>query len=171
MALSNRFNRPLRPLHPTADELSHREVAEAESRAARDAYQELGRLYIADERFQEGETVLHEGLRLSPSSWEFHYLLGAAYFGMGKYKEAEQAYLKAASFNPAMPVNFRLRLANLYLKTRENEKAYAQLQAYLREAPDGPAAESVRKTVKRLESTNRVEPSADGSIDILDPTR
>ncbi len=49
--------------------------------------------------------------------------------------------------------------------------AYAQLQAYLREAPDGPAAESVKKMVKRLESTSRADPSADGSIDLLDSTR
>ena len=134
-------------------------------------YQELGRLYVFEQRFPEGEKVLQEGVRLAPSSWELYYILGAAHFGMGKYKEAEQAYLKAASFNPAMPVNFRLRLANVYLKTRENEKAYVQLQAYLREAPEGPAAESVKKMVKRLESTNRVDPSADGSIDILDSPR
>lgn len=134
-------------------------------------YQELGRLYVFEQRFSEGEKVLQEGVRLAPSSWELYYILGAAFFGMGKYKEAEQAYLKAASFNPAMPVSFRVRLANLYLRTHENEKAYAQLQAYLREAPDGPAAESVRRMVKRLESTSRADPSADGSIDILDSTR
>jgi hypothetical protein len=68
-------------------------------------------------------------------------------------------------------MNSQVRLANVYLKTYERERAYAELQAYLREAPDGPSAESAKKMVNRLEPTNRMDPSAHGSGDILDSLR
>jgi len=124
-------------------------------------YQELGRLYVFEQRFSEAEKLLQEGVRLAPSSWECHYILGAAYFGMRRYKDAEQAYLRAQSFNREMPASYHIRLANVYLKTNEKLKAFAQMQAYLLENPDGPAAESVRKIAKRLESGGLGDSSED----------
>lgn len=131
-------------------------------------YQELGRLYVFEQRFSEAEKVLKEGVRLAPSSWECYYILGAAYFGMRRYRDAEQAYLRAQSFNREMPASYHIRLANVYLKTNEKLKAFAQMQAYLLENPDGPAAERVRKLAKRLESGGVGDSSEDNMPETQD---
>ncbi|MFB3923857.1 MAG: hypothetical protein ACE145_19205 [Terriglobia bacterium] len=90
---------------------------------------------------------------------------------MEKYRNSEQSYVKATSFHPAMPVNFRPRLAHAYLKTRQIEKAQSQSQADHRDAPEGSAAERVRKTLKRLETNGPSVTSHSDAVDIQGVSR
>ena len=48
-----------------------------------DAFYQLARLYMAEKKPQDSETILSQGLRLSPNSWIFHYEMAAAHFALG----------------------------------------------------------------------------------------
>ncbi len=122
------------------------------------AYLELGQLYNVEKKFAEGEAVLHEGLRHSPAAWQLYYELGSSYDGMGKYKEAEEHYLKAQTFNADMPSEFHAKLANLYLNTRAYDRAYQEMQTYLRADPNGVYAASIRKAMARAQSAGVLKP-------------
>jgi tetratricopeptide (TPR) repeat protein len=110
-----------------------------------DAFYQLARLYITENKPADSKAILGEALRLSPRAWPLHYQLGIAQFAMGDYREAAKAFLTAQSFHPDMPAEFHARLANAYLKTAEYAKALAEMDTYLRLSPEGPYAASAKK--------------------------
>jgi len=149
-------------------DLAERKLDEAETRFQKaiqcdgtflDSFSELAQLYIVEKKFPESEAVLRQGLRLSPSAWLFHYQLGTVHWGMGKYQEAEQDYLAARSLQADMPAEFHVKLANVYLKTREYSKALAEMDAYLHLDPNGGYARSARKMAEMMRKDGVTEPA------------
>ncbi|HMD98536.1 MAG TPA: tetratricopeptide repeat protein [Terriglobia bacterium] len=123
-----------------------------------DAYLQLGRLLNEQQRFTESRRVLAEGVRRAPSSWDFYFQLGQADFGLKEYPNAEQEYHQAQSFGLAVPSVIHERLAAVYLKESEYSKAYAEMQAYLAEDPDGHYAAGIRTLMQQLQSAGLVHP-------------
>lgn len=121
-----------------------------------DAYAELSELLSREKRFTESGTVLEQGLRRSPSTWQFYYELGVAHYGMGQYTSAESDYLKVVAVNPKPPSKLHVKLADVYLKQAAYDKAYAQMQEYLRLEPAGPFAAKVKSIMQSLESSGMV---------------
>jgi len=122
-----------------------------------DAYTELGQLYYDENRYPESAAILQQGVRRSPGSWQFHYQLGAANYRLREYATAEQEYLKAQSLSSSVPAEIHVKLADVYLKQNALEKAYSEMQAYLREEPSGPLAAELRGVMRRMESDHVVE--------------
>jgi tetratricopeptide (TPR) repeat protein len=123
------------------------------------SYALLGELYNAEKKFADSVTVLKEGVRRAPSAWQFLYCLAVAHFGLGQYRTAEEEYLKVQSLNPAPPPSLHVDLAAVYLKESADRKAYAELQAYLRAAPDGPLAPQVKEAMRRLDAAGATLPT------------
>ncbi|HLW80288.1 MAG TPA: tetratricopeptide repeat protein [Terriglobia bacterium] len=117
-----------------------------------DAYLKLGELYNVEKRFAESEAPLSQGLRRSPGDWQFYYELGTAQYGQQHFKEAESFYLKAQSFNADMPPEFHAKLANVYVSMGAYDRAYREMQTYLRADPKGVYADSIRKVAARMQS-------------------
>ncbi len=117
-----------------------------------DAYAQLGKLLNAQKRFAESEALLEKGLSRSAGAWQFYYQLGAAYYGLGKYPQAEEAYLKVQSLNATPPSELHVKLADAYLKQAAYEKAYGEMQTYLRADPDGRFAAKVKNIMQQMES-------------------
>jgi len=69
----------------------------------------------------------------------------------GKYKEAEEEYLKAISLSDAVPAEVHLRLADAYSQQKDYDRAYAEMQTYLRIAPDGPLAAQTKAMLQQVE--------------------
>jgi tetratricopeptide (TPR) repeat protein len=122
------------------------------------AYLHLGRLLNEQQRFTESRRVLAEGVRRAPSSWDFYFQLAQADFGLKDYPNAEQEYRQAQSFGLAVPAVIHERLAAVYLKESEYSKAYAQMQAYLAEDPEGHYATGIRTLMQQLESAGLAHP-------------
>ncbi len=123
-----------------------------------DAYLHLGRLLNEQQRFTESCRVLAEGVRRAPSSWDFYFQLGQAHFGLKEYPNAEQEYRQAQSFGLAVPSVIHERLAAVYLKESEYSKAYAEMQAYLAEDPEGHYAAGIRTLMQQLQSAGLIHP-------------
>ena len=117
-----------------------------------DAYNELGQLYYNEEKYQESEAVLRQGLRRSPASWQFYYQLGASDYRLGQYRKAEQEYLKAESLSSSVPAEIHVKLADVYLKQSAYDKAYTEMQAYVRAEPDGRFAPKLKRVMRQMES-------------------
>jgi tetratricopeptide (TPR) repeat protein len=117
-----------------------------------DAYNGLGQLFYLEKKYQESAAILQEGLRRSPSSWQFHYQLGADHYYLREYSKAEQEYLKAESLDSAVPAEIHVKLADVYLKQSAYDKAYAEMQAYLRMEPEGRFAAEIKNIMRHMES-------------------
>jgi tetratricopeptide (TPR) repeat protein len=117
-----------------------------------DAFYQLARLYMTENKPADSEAILRQALRLSPSAWLLHYQLGTAQFAMGEYRAAAQDFLTAQSLHPDMPAEFHAKLANTYLKMAEYAKALAEVETYLRLSPEGPYAASAKKVSQILRS-------------------
>lgn len=122
-----------------------------------DTYNELGQLYYNEKRYQDSEAILQEGLRRSPQSWQFYYQLGADHYHLGQYNKAEQEYLKAQSLSPSVPEEIHVKLADVYLKQYAYDKAYAEMQAYVRAEPNGRYAAKLKSVMRQMESDHTVQ--------------
>jgi Tfp pilus assembly protein PilF len=123
-----------------------------------EAYVLLTVLLNTERKYKECKAEIEQGLRRFPNEWRLHYQLGLAEVGSGNYEQAEQAYLKAQTINPEVPPEFHLRLAGVYLKWKKQDKAYAELESYLRADPHGSMAEPARKMMQQLEASGAVTP-------------
>jgi tetratricopeptide (TPR) repeat protein len=124
-----------------------------------DAYVELGQLLNAETRFGEALPVLGQGARLSPGSWQFYFQLGVAHYGLKQYTAAESDYLKAQSLSSNPPPELHVKLADVYLRENAYDKAYANMQEYLKAEPQGRFAPRIREIMKQMQSRGVV---ADG---------
>jgi len=116
-----------------------------------EAHVQLGILLNLEKRFEECASRMEAAVRHFPSSWQLRYQLASAYYGQGRYREAEQEYLKAGSAGGEVPPEIHVRLADVYTQLGAYEKAYAELQAYLRAAPRGRFAEKAAAVMRRME--------------------
>jgi len=124
-----------------------------------DAYLQLGLVYNSQKNYRSSITELTEGTRHAPSAWQFYYQLGIARFGLGQFTEAEQGFLKARSFNPPQHEDIQIKLADVYLKEGQFNKAYAEMQAYLAANPQGRFAEKIKGIMHQMESSGTVQPA------------
>jgi tetratricopeptide (TPR) repeat protein len=125
-----------------------------------DAYLNLGQLLNAAQRFSEAAQTLGEGLRQSPSSWQFHYQAGVAEYGLKHYELAQQQLEAARALNSDAAAEIEVKLADVYLKENSFQKAYASMQEYLKRRPDGPFASRVRTIMKQMESSGVLQAQA-----------
>ena len=121
-----------------------------------EAYLQLAILLNAQGKFRDSEAMLRQGLRRFPDNWQLHYQLGMAEDGMAEYEAAERDYLRAQSVNPAVPPEFHLRLAKVYLNVKEYDKAHAEMEIYLQLDHSSPAAEQTRRILRQMEASGVV---------------
>lgn len=123
-----------------------------------DSYIVLGQLLNGEKRYEESRPVLEEGVRRSPASWQFHYQLGVAYYGMGKDDLAEQEYRKVLSLDPMAPADVHVKLADVYIHQRLFDKAYSEMQAYLTAEPKGRFADRIKSVMSQMVAAGAVRP-------------
>jgi len=113
----------------------------------------LGALLIAGRRYDEAETVLEQAVRQAPASWQFHFQIGVAEYGLKHYDEAEQHYRKAQSLTSTPQPELDAKLADVYLRKNDFPKAYAEMQQYLKAEPNGTLAPRIRDIMRQMESS------------------
>jgi tetratricopeptide (TPR) repeat protein len=118
-----------------------------------DAHLKLGALLNAERKFGEADTILEQGARQAPASWQFCYQIGIAQYGLKNYEAAEQEYNKVASLTPDPPAELKAKLADVYLKESQYAKAYAAMEDYLKADPGGRFAPRVKEIMKQMQSS------------------
>jgi len=117
------------------------------------SYIVLGQMLNSQKRFADSERILQEGVRRSPGSWQFCYQLGVAYYGLGQYSKAQTEYQRVLELNPTPPPDFRVKLADLYLKEKAYDKAYPQMDEYLKAEPNGRFAGKIKNIMRQMKAS------------------
>jgi tetratricopeptide (TPR) repeat protein len=117
-----------------------------------DAYAALGQLLNAQRRYQDSKAILERALAGSAEDWQLYYQLGWAEYGLGNYHRAEESYRKVQSLHPGPFPEFHIKLADTYLKESAYDKAYGEMETYLREDPGGRFAGKVKKIMQEMKS-------------------
>lgn len=101
--------------------------------------------------YAQAEKALEHSLELKPDSAEGHYELARSLAASGKWDAAEPHAQRAIELNSDYAGPHAL-LGNIYLQQEDAASALAQFKDYLRLAPQGSLAPSVRETVTQLEA-------------------
>ncbi len=99
-------------------------------------------------RFDEAEQAYMDAATADPTAGNWNKL-GAALLTWGRLDKAEIALDQALAANPVMP-DTHYNLGRLFVQRSERERATAELQQYLRLAPNGPWAADAAKILKDL---------------------
>ena len=118
-----------------------------------DACALLGKVLNSQKKFAESEEVLKEGLRLSPDAWPLYDQIATAHYNMGQFAKAQDEWLRVVALNPAPPADLHAKLAAVYMRGGVRDKAYAEMQAYLRADPKGRFASEFKALMPRLETS------------------
>jgi len=121
-----------------------------------DASVELSQLLNAQKRFGESVKLLRPAIEHSPDTWQLHYQMGVAHYGLKQYEEAEKDFLGARSLNQAPPPILHIKLADVYLKKSDFGKAYAEMESYLRQDPGGRFAPKIKTVIRQMKSDGLV---------------
>ncbi len=124
----------------------------------------LGRVLNSERRFAESEAVIKQGLRTSPDAWALYDELASAHYNQGMYAQATGEWLRAESLDPDAPSDLHAKLAAAYVQQGKADKAYAEMQTYVRIDPNGRFAAQARSLMRQIESASsaagtRVEPA------------
>jgi Tfp pilus assembly protein PilF len=125
-----------------------------------DAYVELSQLFNAEKRYDETSKLLQPAIEHSPDTWQLRYQMGVAHYGMKQYETAERDFLVVRSLNRTPPSILRIKLADVYLKKSDFSKAYAEMQSYLREQPDGRFAPKIKTVIQKMKADGLVSPDS-----------
>jgi tetratricopeptide (TPR) repeat protein len=110
----------------------------------------LGQVLNNQKKFVESEEILKQGLRLSPEAWPLYDQLATAHYNEGQYAKAQEEWLRVLALAPAPPAELHAKLAAVYLQGGARDKAYAEMQAYLRAEPWGRFASTFKAMMPRL---------------------
>lgn len=112
----------------------------------------LGLLHVSQKRYDQAITALETGNRHDDSYPMGHLQLGIALMSKTPpdYDRAEKEMLRAIDLGKRDLVYVRKYLFNLHVRRQAMDKAAAQLEAYLKEAPDAPDAAAVRQMLDKV---------------------
>lgn len=113
-----------------------------------DPYVGIGIALVNLKRFDEAIKLLRRLVELDQNLAAPYLSLGYAEMMIGDYRPAEEHLLRAIELGS--PAVARVYLANVYEQLDEPAKAVEHLQAYLKQNPQTPNAESVRGAVEKL---------------------
>ncbi len=119
-----------------------------------DSYASLGRVLNSEKRFSESEAALQQGLRTSPKNWMLYDELAVAHYNQEMYPQATDEWLRAVSLNPDGPSELHAKLAAAYLRQGITDKAYTEMQTYVRLDPSGRFAAQARSLMHQIESSS-----------------
>jgi len=109
----------------------------------------LGLICNTDGRFDEAVGHLQKALALNGECWQVRYALGRAHYGLGHLPESEKHLTMARAAKPTHG-NLYLLLALVQLAQDKPAEALAQLETFLRVAPEDALAGEVRARIQEL---------------------
>lgn len=110
----------------------------------------LGMVLIRQAKFDAAIPPLREAVKAEPDSALAHFNLGAALLESGALDEAESALRRAYEIKGASIPGAQLILGQVYFKKKDYPKAIEAFETYLRDLPNAPNADQVRKAIRQL---------------------
>ncbi|MGB7068977.1 MAG: tetratricopeptide repeat protein [Pyrinomonadaceae bacterium] len=98
----------------------------------------LGKLHLAQKRFDDAIAILIKATTIDPASAEGFRTLGGAYLNARKWEEAIPAFNEAIRLEPVKMASCHVYLAWLYDGTGDKARAVAEYKTLLTKVPDHP---------------------------------
>jgi len=99
--------------------------------------------------FQKAQEMLSEAVQLGNISADVYLMLGVSYFKVNRFELAEASLGRALDIFPGLGLA-NLALHNVYLKTKQLERALHQLDTYVQKHPNAPDREHVQAAAEKL---------------------
>lgn len=118
-----------------------------------DAYEPLanrGLVLVRLRKYVEAEPLLRKAREQRPDSAVVDFYLGRALLGQKRPDEAEPVFRAAHEKGGNEMIEARRALATIYLERGENEKALAEIEAYLAANPTAYDAKQLQETVAKI---------------------
>ena len=109
----------------------------------------LSMLLNDQNRSTDAEPVARQAIAAEPKTWRGHYELARAVFSQQRAADAEAAASMARDLKPENP-DVYLLLSEIHRSTHNPPALLQDVDAYLKLAPQGPAAPQVRKLREQL---------------------
>lgn len=110
----------------------------------------LGLCLYRQQRFTDALPFLERGVQLQPVNPNANLLYGIALAMTGDDVRAEPVLVRAYEQGGKAYAMAQLHLTRLYTRQKKYDRAAAALEAYLRDVPGDPNAESLRATLVKL---------------------
>jgi tetratricopeptide (TPR) repeat protein len=133
-----------------AAEAAFRKSVELSAEKYPQALIDLGSMYNGQRRFAEAEPLFRKVIVVDASSWRGQFELAVALSGQQRFKEAVTSASAARDLKPDNPQIYLL-LYNLHIRTNDFPEALRDTESYLKLAPDGAAADRVRRMQEQVQ--------------------
>lgn len=120
-----------------------------------DAYEPLvnrGIVMFRLKRFTEAETLLRSALKAKEQSAVAHFYLGRTFASRKQYDTAEREFNTAIKIGGDQMKEAHRMLASMFLDREDHKRALAELEIYLKLAPQAADAEQLRGVVSELKA-------------------
>lgn len=120
------------------------------------AYEPLanrGVVLVRMKKYDEGESVLREVLKIKDDSAVVHFYLGRSLVGQKRPDDAEAEFRTALNMAGKDIIEARRALANIYLQRGEDGKALSELEAYLAASPKPADEKQLRDTIQQIKDS------------------
>jgi len=117
----------------------------------------LGSALNEQRDYAGAQKALQGSLDLDPNSAEAHYELARSFGALGKWELAAPHAQRAIEINPDYAGPHAL-MGNVYLDRQDLKQALAEFREYLRLAPDGNLAPSVKQMIPDIEKAIDSQP-------------
>jgi len=114
----------------------------------------LGRLRIAEKKFDGAVEALSNAVKVAPTSAQANYFLGEAYLQLKLGSKAVPFLNEAIKLDPLGMADAHLRLAALYNARDLKDKAAAEYEAYLQKRPDCPDKKRIELYIAAYKKRN-----------------
>jgi tetratricopeptide (TPR) repeat protein len=105
-------------------------------------------------RYGEAVPILRKALKKNDQSAVAHYFLGQALANLGLFEDAEKELLASLTLGGEEMKEAHRLLAIIYSSRGAKKQAAAELEAYLKLAPDTPDAEKLKEKIRELKEPN-----------------
>lgn len=105
-------------------------------------------------RYGEAVPILRKALAKNDQSAVGHYFLGQALANLGLFEDAEKELLASLEFGKEEMKEAHRILAIIYASRGSKKQAVAELEAYLKMAPNAPDAEKLKDKIRQLKESN-----------------
>jgi Tfp pilus assembly protein PilF len=111
------------------------------------AFLNLGKLRMAEKKFESVVEPLSQAVNIKPESPEANYLLGEAYLQIKKGSKAVVYLYEALKLDPIGRAEAHLRLAALYNAAGMKDKAVLEYEQFLKKKPDYPERKKLEQYI------------------------
>ena len=115
-----------------------------------------GIVLVTWKKYAEAEPLLRKALELKDQSPVAHYFLGQALANLGNFDAAEKELTVAVETGGEQMKEAHRLLAIIYSSRGDKKRAAAELETYLKLAPNAPDAEQLRRVARQFRG---LEPS------------